>query len=56
LEKTTPHLLYSKLEETNSEAALRYIPHHYLTLPAAKIPIGTVEVQILPLNGKITTS
>lgn len=28
LEKTTPHLLLPKLEETNSEAALRYIPHH----------------------------
>lgn len=28
----------------------------YPILPAAKIPAGTAEVQILPLNEKITTS
>lgn len=57
LEKTTPHLLLPKLEETNSKAALGYIPHHIpFSLPATNIPTDTAEVQILPLNGKITTS
>lgn len=55
LKKTAPHLLFPKLEDTNSKTALRYISHQILFyLPQTSLT-DTAEVQNLPLNGKTAT-
>lgn len=53
LEKTTPHLLLPKLEDTNSEAALGYISHHIPFSMPQTFPQTQQRSRFSPWMGKL---